>query len=233
MELVDHVHTREEKADLSWPYVRSATGEWEYEWGGVVPGARDLRLSDRYSFPEEDLGAGRKQLLLPLRVWQADPALAWCAAYWEPRARDEVIRVPKTAWEAHDEVTGMTAPELHHLLDTAAVAQMVGCRPNTITVYLAKGHMPQPVFRFGGSPTWPEPLIRHWLETRPGKAGRPSSRGGRRMSKSSGGPSRQASSGPEELVHLSIAGSSKEIGIFADLEQAMAAAEAFDDQLHL
>ena len=223
MELAEHLTPREERADLSWPYVRSVVGEWEYEWGGVVPGARDLRLSDRYSFPEEDLADGRQVLLLPLALWQADPALSWCAAYWDPRARDEMIRVPKAAWDAHDEVVGMTAPELHHLLDTAAVAKLLRCRPNTITVYLAKGLMPQPVYRFGGSPTWPEPLIRHWLETRPGKAG------AAELSRTeSPGHARRG-----KLVHLSIVGSSKEIGIFGDLETAMAAAEAVDEQLRL
>ena len=96
------------KVPLSWPYVRNSVGEWEYEWGGLVPGARDLRISDRFSFALED-----GKVLVPAEVWQREPVLSWCAAYWDPRGpKEEVLRVPISAWIAHDEVVGMTAPEV-------------------------------------------------------------------------------------------------------------------------
>lgn len=164
------------KVPLSWPYVRNSVGEWEYEWGGLVPGARDLRISDRFSFALEN-----GKVLVPAEVWRREPVLSWCAAYWDPRGpKEDVLRVPIAAWIAHDEVVGMTAPELTfpHLLDTKAVADRLGTSTRTVAAYLARGFLPKPIGKIGGSPVWPEPLIRHYVETRPGKRGRPSRNAG-------------------------------------------------------
>jgi hypothetical protein len=41
--------------------------------------------------------------------------------------------------------------------------------PATITAYLARRRMPEPVTRIGNSPIWTRPVIHHWLATRPGQ----------------------------------------------------------------
>ena len=171
---------RDAKEGLSWPYVRSAAGEWLYEWDGPVPGARDLMLRDVFGFEVVETAARGVAVVIPVDVWEDEPRLSWCAAYWDARAASAVIEVPLAAWDAHDEVVGMDAPELsaRQLLDTEAVADLAGCSPRTVANYLARGLMPLPVARLGGSPVWPKPLIRHWLATRPGRPGRPRTRAG-------------------------------------------------------
>ena len=160
---------------LSWPYRRLEPGVWAYEWGGVVPGARDLTLRLVYAFAPMTDVRGRPCLAVPLATYDADARLAWCAAYWDPRSSDETILVPVVAWDAHDESVGMDAPELAvtAVLDTTAVARLAGLSPRTVSVQLARGLIPPPVARLGGSPVWPRPLIEHWLQTRPGRPGRP------------------------------------------------------------
>ena len=158
------------KPGLSWPYVRSAAGEWLYEWGASVPGARDVHLRDLFRFEETETASGGAALAVPIKVWERSPQLAWCAAYWDPRSTSDVIPVPVVAWDAHDELVGMTAPEFSpdRFLDTDAVAGLLGVSPRTISNYLVRRLMPLPIVRIGGSPVWTEPVITHWIETRPG-----------------------------------------------------------------
>jgi hypothetical protein len=178
VELGDELGQRKARCQemaLSWPYERVGLHQWRYEWGPRVPGARDLTLQELYGFDEAE-GARGPVLLVPVDAYQDDARLAWVAAYWDPRAEDrEHIAVPASSWATKTEILGMYAPELAAgaLLDTEASAQLAGCSPRTISNYLARGDMPAPVVRAGGSPLWPRPLLRHWLEVRPGRRGRP------------------------------------------------------------
>jgi predicted DNA-binding transcriptional regulator AlpA len=163
-----------EDQPLSWPYVRDAVGVWCYEWGPPVPGAQDLTALNAYGFAEVQTEKG-PAIAVPTSVWNEDRDLNWCGIFWDQRQGGDTIFVPLASWQARDEVVSMYAPELSPrlLVDTDGVAKMAGRSSRTISNYLARGSMPAPVARLGGSPVWPKPLIRHWLETRPGKRGRP------------------------------------------------------------
>ena len=152
---------------LYWPFVRTATGGWEYEWGGRVPGATDLLLQDRYGYSrvETDRGAF---VVVPAADIESDQTLTWCGAYWDFRAQSDEVLVPLSAWEHHDQVVGVLAPELMaaELVDTDGVAKMAGMSSRTISNYLSRGSMPGPVAYVGHSPVWTRPTIQHWLATR-------------------------------------------------------------------
>lgn len=63
-----------------------------------------------------------------------------------------------------------------YLMDTAAVAARLGVSRSTISTYLARGRMPAPDNRYGGSPVWCPSTIELWIEQRPGQGaggGRP------------------------------------------------------------
>lgn len=173
---VDRRRSNASSPGVSWPYVKSSDGTWEYEWGGTVPGARDLTLSDVYAFPVTNGSPRGPLVIIPIDVWEADLKLSWCAAYWDPlNRRAKAIEVPLHVWQSHDEVIRMDAPELSalNLIDSVGAAEMAGCTPRSIANYLTRELMPLPVVRLGGSPAWPRPLLRHWLATRPGRRGRP------------------------------------------------------------
>lgn len=177
MELIDRRAPRTSRTSIlrvSWPYVRRDSGDWEYMWGGSVPGARDLTPQDVYGFEQREQD-GQLVVVIPAATWESDGALGWCGAYWDPRRKCEEILVPLPAWFRRVETVGMDAPELsaRRLLDTRQVAHMVGCSAPTISVYLSRGLMPLPVVRIGHSPAWARPQIQHWLEIRPGVRGRP------------------------------------------------------------
>ena len=155
------------KLPLYWPFVRRDTGEWEYKWGGSVPGARDLLLQDRYGYTmvETDRGVF---VVVPATDIESDQTLTWCGAYWDFRAQSNEVLVPLSAWEHHDQVVGVMAPELMaaELVDTGGVAKMSGMSSRTISNYLSRGSMPGPVAYVGHSPVWTRPTIQHWLATR-------------------------------------------------------------------
>jgi predicted DNA-binding transcriptional regulator AlpA len=62
----------------------------------------------------------------------------------------------------------MAAPELHphHLIGIDDVAARLDVTRATVRSYLARGQMPAPVVRIGGSPVWSGPLIDRWVATR-------------------------------------------------------------------
>ena len=160
---------------VAWPYVRGADGVWHYEWGDPVPGARDLLLQDIYQPP----GKRGQEIKVPLELARRQPEMAWCLAYWDPRAGDTLV-VPWTSWEQHRrDPVGMDAPELSatRLLDSDAVAARCALTARTVANYLARGLMPAPVARLGGSPLWPASVIDRWSTTRPGRPGRPAGSG--------------------------------------------------------
>lgn len=58
------------------------------------------------------------------------------------------------------------------LLDSVAVAQMVGVSYATINAYRARGNMPQADWFLGGVPVWRPETIEAWIAARPGSKGR-------------------------------------------------------------
>jgi predicted DNA-binding transcriptional regulator AlpA len=62
------------------------------------------------------------------------------------------------------------------VLDTPAVARLLGVTPATVRSYLARGLMPQPAGRIGASPYWTREAVEAWVASRPGRGvggGRP------------------------------------------------------------
>lgn len=55
--------------------------------------------------------------------------------------------------------------------DVAAVAAELGVKPATVRAYMARGQMPTPDGRIGGSPWWFEETIIEWIPTRRRGAG--------------------------------------------------------------
>jgi len=80
-------------------------------------------------------------------------------------------------WDADgalDRVVGLDAPELHvrAMLTIADIADVTGVAPDTIAAYRYRGYLPEPQAVIGRTPVWSRPIIRHWLETRPGNGWR-------------------------------------------------------------
>lgn len=164
---------------LSVPgYVRDRRGTWRYAaTGGTVPGARDLTLRSLHRFT-----IGRGHVLVPVDLVRTEAELAWCMA-WKHTLTTRVsggrsvavLRVPVGEWERRADVPfGLWAPELavSRLLDISEVARLVGVSSATITAYLSRGRMPEPVMRLGRLPVWSRPIIRQWLAARPGQGRR-------------------------------------------------------------
>lgn len=60
-----------------------------------------------------------------------------------------------------------------NLLDTEAVAALLGITPGSVARYRHRGDLPPPDVMLGRSPGWHEATIREWQATRPGRTGRP------------------------------------------------------------
>jgi len=58
---------------------------------------------------------------------------------------------------------------MRQLLDTAAVAEMLGVKPATVHQYRHRGTFPAPDATFAGRPGWYATTIREWAATRPGQ----------------------------------------------------------------
>ena len=165
--------------DLSVPgYVRDRRGTWRYAaTGQAVPGARDLTLRSLHRF----ISRGG-HVLVPVELVRTETELAWCMAWkhtvttrMSGRRSMAVVRIPVGEWERRADVPfGMWAPELtaSRLLDITEVARLVGVSPATITAYLSRRRMPEPVMRLGRIPVWSRPIIRQWLTARPGQGRR-------------------------------------------------------------
>lgn len=59
------------------------------------------------------------------------------------------------------------------LIVRAEAAEKAGVAANTFSAYVHRGQAPAPVDRIGSTPLWDEDEISSWLETRPGRRGRP------------------------------------------------------------
>lgn len=172
----------EAAADLPAPnvpgYVRDRRGTWRYSaTGQVVPGGRDLTLRSLYGFP-----AGGGHVSVPVELVRSEAELQWCLR-WKAtlttrlhgRRSVTVLRVPEGEWERRADIPfGLWAPELTagRLLGIGQVAQLAGVSPATITAYLSRWRMPDPVVRIGHTPLWSRPVIRQWLAGRPGQGRR-------------------------------------------------------------
>lgn len=145
-------------------YRRTAEGQWLYPWGEPVPGARDLTVADvlRLGLVEAGGDDGDDDLVGRLQKdTMVDHATAELAG-----ARD--------GRDPSDRVVGMEAPELHvrAMVTISDIAEMVGVAPDTIAAYRYRGYLPEPQAVIGRTPVWSRPVIRHWLETRPGNGWR-------------------------------------------------------------
>jgi predicted DNA-binding transcriptional regulator AlpA len=137
-------------------YARGHDAVWRYDWGEPVPGAQDLTLglARRLALvdappatPLEDAGVVRLLESFGLsEPWMADPG------------------DPDTA------VLGLLAPELtaSAMLTVADVGQLAGVSKATIDSYRYRGYLPEPQFVKVRTPLWTRPVIRHWLQQRPG-----------------------------------------------------------------
>jgi hypothetical protein len=146
-------------------YRRDRLGRWRYVDGGYVPGAADVTVGDLYQVARRT-----NRCLVPARLARTDPALAWCCS-WPLETFGAVVchGVDESVWEvAKAGVVTLSAPELcaERLLDTAAVAAILGVRPRTIASYLARGSLPSPVARVGNSPVWTLPVLLRWMARR-------------------------------------------------------------------
>ena len=156
-------------------YVRDRRGTWRYAaTGAAVPGARDLTLRSLHRFPVH-----RNQVLVPTSLVRSEAELAWCLT-WKHTLTTRlaggrsitVLRIPLREWERRADVPfGLWAPELSatRLVGIADVARVAGVSPATITAYLARRRMPEPVMRIGNTPAWTRPVIAAWLAGRPGR----------------------------------------------------------------
>ena len=160
-------------------YMRDRRGTWRYSaTGRAVPGARDLTLRFLHRFP-----VNRTSVLVPVERVRTERELAWCMAWKHTLTTalqggrvHTLLRIPVGEWDRRADIPiGLWAPELTatRLLGVADVARLAGVTPATITAYLARRRLPEPVIRIGNSPAWSRPVIHHWLVTRPGQGIRP------------------------------------------------------------
>lgn len=143
-------------------YQRTPEGQWLYPWGEPVPGATDLTVGDvlRLGLVEtsgSSDGDGAQHLPADPMVDHGDDGLTDAGAAEDPHR-----------------VVGVQAPELHvrAMVTISDIAAMVGVAPDTIAAYRYRGYLPEPQAVIGRTPVWSRPVIRHWLETRPGNGWR-------------------------------------------------------------
>ncbi len=145
-------------------YRRTPQGQWVYPWGDPVPGARDVTVGD--------------VLRLGLIEAEGEEAMTDLGSNLDhdamvDHATDGLAEAANLA-EATDRVVGLDAPELHvrAMLTISDIAEMVGVAPDTIAAYRYRGYLPEPQAVIGRTPVWSRPVIRYWLQTRPGNGWR-------------------------------------------------------------
>jgi hypothetical protein len=175
---VSLVRLRAERSALDGggAYLRDDEGTWfDGRTGQAIVGSTDLRLADLYDPPLEQRPDGPVRLVP--RAWASrhpEHPLAWVFAYADLGGR-EPIAVPVAAWDERSrDAVAMAAPELHphHLIGIDDVAARLDVTRATVRSYLARGQMPAPIVRIGGSPVWSGPLIDRWAVARRGRGGR-------------------------------------------------------------
>ncbi|GGI03007.1 helix-turn-helix transcriptional regulator [Egicoccus halophilus] len=145
-------------------YVRGTDAVWRYRWSEPVPGAVDLTLADVFAI---HLGPNDS---VPMRQLSPDE-VSWVKG--EAADLENVLLRPSRNGRSAgvgDLVVGMQAPELHVLtmLTVADIGQLAGVSKATIDSYRYRGYLPAPQATRGRTPLWARPIIRHWLDNRPG-----------------------------------------------------------------
>ena len=140
-------------------YHRLENGWWTYFWGEPVPGAKDLTLVEalvQHRFAEAP----------PARDHLTEDELRWACGL----GRISAPVVVDGHESGREVVVGMTAPELNVLfmLTVADVAEAASVSKATIDSYRYRGHLPEPQIVKSRTPLWTRPVIRHWLDQRPG-----------------------------------------------------------------
>lgn len=141
-------------------YARDQYGVWRYPWGQEVPGAQDLTL-----------GLARELGIAEVAV--DGQALTNGALTSTPREHADVATQPVAVAGAAgdpDVVIGMLAPELAAglMLTVAEISESAGVTKATIDSYRYRRYLPEPQVVRARTPLWARPIIRHWLEQRPG-----------------------------------------------------------------
>lgn len=149
-------------------YERLADGRWVYPWGEEVPGAQDITVRDVLALGLVD-GASNAGGGTPPQRARAD-RLAGEGAIDGAGAPPE------------EQVVGMWAPELHvrAMVTVADIAEMLGVARDTVAAYRYRGYLPEPQAVVGRTPVWSRPIVRHWMESRPGNGWRTDIYGNRR-----------------------------------------------------
>jgi predicted DNA-binding transcriptional regulator AlpA len=147
-------------------YTRSSDGVWRYPWGDPVPGAVDLTLADVFAISVGDPSPDD----VPMRTL-TPRELAWVQG--ETTELDGVLVRRSTNGSppgVGDLVVGLLAPELHVLtmLTVADIGELAGVSKATIDSYRYRGYLPRPQATRGRTPLWARPIVRHWLQHRPG-----------------------------------------------------------------
>jgi predicted DNA-binding transcriptional regulator AlpA len=152
-------------------YVRDDQAVWrDARDGTAIPDACDYTLADLFDPPAATVDS-RPVRIVP-RAWASrhpEHPLAWVFDHAADIGRRADILVPAAAWdERAPQPVAMDAPELHphNLVGVDGVADLLGVTPGTVRSYVARGQLPKPIARPGGSPVWPRALIERWLATR-------------------------------------------------------------------
>ena len=147
-------------------YTRDADGVWRYPWGHPVPGAIDLTLSDLLSI---DATVGCTEAIEALRP--LSPAeRRWLTGQSTAIDQIPVRKRPGVRPHAGDLIIGMSAPELHAMtmMTVGDVAEAAHVSKSTIDSYRYRGYLPEPQITRSRTPLWARPIVRGWLEHRPG-----------------------------------------------------------------
>lgn len=143
-------------------YERIGPDEWIYPWGEVVPGARDLHAADVLR-----MGASRAAEC-------GDRASLLQTMTDDPLVGHVAVPEGDTEMDAHTRVVGMYAPELHAcaMLTVSDIAELLEVARDTIAAYRHRGYLPEPQAVIGRTPVWSRPIVRQWMECRPGNGWR-------------------------------------------------------------
>jgi len=139
---------------------------WRYPWGDPVHGATDLALGDLIVLDDDLQGVEQVDAFRPL----TDAERRWLEG--DATAIDEIVFRRRNGHrpDIGDLIIGMQAPELHALtmLTVVDIAEAAGVSKATIDSYRYRGYLPEPQVVRGRTPMWARPIVRHWLESRPG-----------------------------------------------------------------
>jgi hypothetical protein len=145
---------------------RDRLGRWRHRHGGgYVHHASDIRLRDAFPFERTEYA-----VYVPTAVVRCQPLFKFCSGYpVSVRGVWPCFEVPVDLFDEYgSESVGFTAPEvaLPFLVDTAGFAAFLNVSPRTVSAYLARGTLPEPVARIGSSPVWSLTQLSLWVEHR-------------------------------------------------------------------